>query len=166
MALDITRKDFYSNITLLYVMNEKVRTAFLILLAGVTGAFCSEMVANMKGQTMGYKFAYAILTLSVILIMILIVLWVFDRTFFTRRSRSPPVVDPQNRGKFHGWIKDWSASKRRNLYSWQDTRRHTVEGRKVKAWLWVYGADDSASDMFAPIFYRKKGRKKTRRRKK
>jgi len=71
------------------------------------------------------------------------------------------VSPPKNR---HGYARGWSNLHQRRgsiaTYS-RDEITDSVDGKKVKFWLWVYEADDANGDEYVPRFYRKKRRSKS-----
>ena len=76
----------------------------------------------------------------------------FDFLFGGSSRESYRILDIDNLGSRDGLVFCWKK------YSHRPQKRreelsNEVNGRKVKFWLWYYGADVADGDKFVPIYY-------------
>jgi len=82
----------------------------------------------------------------------------FDWLFSRKKENKVRIIDPDNL-----FVKDGAGKGYHNLKKTYNRLQlsNYINGKKVKFWKIVYGADDEDGDEFIPIFYnsrRKQGR--------
>lgn len=76
----------------------------------------------------------------------------FFDSLFGETKKSFKIVDIDNLGSRDGHVFCWKKYRHRPQRHRLDLS-DVVDGRKVKFWLWFYGADDEDGDRFVPIYY-------------
>ena len=75
---------------------------------------------------------------------------IFDFLFGKRKSNRVKIIDPD--GLFYRDGVGRGYHRLKKTYNRQQLSNY-INGKKVKVWKIVYGADDAEGDEFIPIFY-------------
>lgn len=86
--------------------------------------------------------------------------WLFGNRQRKRESGRIKIIDTEGLFYRDGAARGYNKLKR--TYSRHQLSNY-INGRKVKVWKIVYGADDADGDKFIPIFYRSRSKRHRRK---